>query len=271
MSHAAGTSTTYEVRVAGHLDDHWSTWLEDLTLVRHDDGTTLLTGTHADQSQLHGLLARIRDLGAPLLSLTTVDSPAGGAETPDRPHHAFAGLVSTERLTLRPATGGDAEATWTYRRLPSVARWSALLAEDLETYRSAFAEPERLATTVIVERDGHVVGDLMLRLEDAPAQAEVAVRARYAQAEIGWVLDPDRTGHECATEAVRALLTYCFTRHSVHRVVASCFLADETSWQLMECLGMRREGHAAGGSLHRTGQWLDTVTYAVLATEWQPG
>lgn len=63
------SSTAYEVRVGGHLDDHWATWLGDLTLVRHDDGTTALPGHLADQSQLHGLLARIRDLGAPLLSL----------------------------------------------------------------------------------------------------------------------------------------------------------------------------------------------------------
>jgi hypothetical protein len=33
---------------------------------------------------------------------------------------------------------------------------------------------------------------------------------------------------------------------------------------------MRREGHAVTESLHRSGQWLDTVTYALLANEW-PG
>jgi hypothetical protein len=70
------TSTTYEVRVSGHLDDHWATWLSDLTLIRHDDGTTVLTGSLSDQAQLHGLLARIRDLGVPLLSLSRLDHPA---------------------------------------------------------------------------------------------------------------------------------------------------------------------------------------------------
>ena len=67
-------TTTYEVRVAGHLDDHWATWLDDFTLTRDDDGTTLLTGPVTDQAQLHGLLARVRDLGVPLLSLRTVDA-----------------------------------------------------------------------------------------------------------------------------------------------------------------------------------------------------
>lgn len=77
MSGSAATRT-YEVRVAGHLDDHWATWFDDLTLVRDDDGSTVLTVPVADQSQLHGLLARIRDLGAVLLSLRALDSPASG-------------------------------------------------------------------------------------------------------------------------------------------------------------------------------------------------
>jgi hypothetical protein len=68
---APAAPTTYEVRVAGHLDDHWTTWLDGLTLVRHDDGTSVLTVPLADQAQLHGLIARIRDLGVPLLSLST--------------------------------------------------------------------------------------------------------------------------------------------------------------------------------------------------------
>ena len=76
---ATGTAT-YEIRVAGHLDDHWAAALGDLTLVRQDDGTTSLTGAVADQAQLHGVLARIRDLGAPLLTLSTLEC-AGTAAT----------------------------------------------------------------------------------------------------------------------------------------------------------------------------------------------
>jgi hypothetical protein len=67
-------TATYEIRVAGHLDDHWAATLDDLTLARLDDGTTSMTGPIIDQAQLHGLLARIRDLGVPLLTLRTLDS-----------------------------------------------------------------------------------------------------------------------------------------------------------------------------------------------------
>jgi RimJ/RimL family protein N-acetyltransferase len=258
MSHPATTAatpstTTYEVRVTGHLDDHWATWLDQSTLVRQDDGTTVLTGSLSDQAQLHGVLARIRDLGAPLVSLSTLDSPAPTAPTApmlSRP-------LFTDRLTLRPAGEGDTAATWRYRRLASVAEWLTELPTDLETYRTTFANPERLSATVIVECGGHVVGDLMLRVE-------------AVQAELDWVLDPAQTGRGLATEAVGALLTYCFTERGVRRVVADCFLDNERSWRLMERLGMRREGHAVAESLHRSGQWLDTVSYAMLASEWSP-
>ncbi len=81
---------TYQLRVAGHLDDRWSAWFgDDLTIVRYDDGTCTLTGPVADQAQLHGILARLRDLGATLLSVRTLDGDDdlfahGHASTTDR-------------------------------------------------------------------------------------------------------------------------------------------------------------------------------------------
>jgi hypothetical protein len=68
-------TATYEIRVAGHLDDHWAAMFGDLTLVRLPDGTTSLTGLVVDQAQLHGLLTRIRDIGVPLLMVRTVAGP----------------------------------------------------------------------------------------------------------------------------------------------------------------------------------------------------
>jgi GTPase len=62
----------YALRIEGHLDEHWSTWFGGLTLVREDDGTTTLRGVVTDQAELHGLLAKVRDLGATLISVTTV-------------------------------------------------------------------------------------------------------------------------------------------------------------------------------------------------------
>jgi RimJ/RimL family protein N-acetyltransferase len=258
--------TTYSIRVDGHLDDHWSVWLSGLGISRDGDGTTTLTAPVADQAQLHGLLSGIRDIGARLLELRTVD--AEGA----RP--ALEHPLRTDRLTLRPARVEDADATWTYRQLDPVNEWLTGCPADIDGYRELFTDPIRLASTVVVQLghhpDAEVIGDLMLRREDAWAQLEVATRARGAQAELGWVLDPSHTGHGYATEAVRELLRHCLADLGLHRVTAGCFLANDASWRLMERVGMRRETHAVRESLHRSGRWLDTVAYAVLADEWTP-
>jgi hypothetical protein len=78
----ASGALTYEFRVEGHLDDHWSAWLGDLTITRHHDGTSTLTGPVADQAQLHGVLARLRDIGATLLSLNAMEDSAPRGVTP---------------------------------------------------------------------------------------------------------------------------------------------------------------------------------------------
>jgi hypothetical protein len=62
-------STTYEFRVEGHLDCHWSTLLGGVSLRHEADGTSTLTGPVLDQAALYGVLAALRDIGAPLLSV----------------------------------------------------------------------------------------------------------------------------------------------------------------------------------------------------------
>ena len=265
-------STGYEFRVEGHLDEHWTRVLDGFSLKHAPDGTTTLTGSVLDQAQLHGHLARIRDLGAVLLSLRALPDDA-----PDSVEMvAVAGPLSrvdwprpTDRLELRPASSQDAEATWRFRRLESVSRWLTVAPADLESYRAVFERPARLATTLVVELDGRVVGDLMLRVEDAWAQREVVEQGRGVQAELGWVVDPGFTGHGYATEAVCELMRICFEELGLRRVTAICFADNEASWRLMERLGMRRELHAVADALHRSGEWLDTYGYALLQSEWR--
>jgi hypothetical protein len=61
--------TAYRLRVEGHLGDHWGSYFDGFTTTHESDGTTTLTGEVEDQAQLHGLLARVRDLGVTLLSV----------------------------------------------------------------------------------------------------------------------------------------------------------------------------------------------------------
>lgn len=69
--HDVTQQTLYEIRIKGHLGPQWKHWFDGLTITLEDDGNTLLRGTVADQSALHGILRRIRDTGMPLLSVNS--------------------------------------------------------------------------------------------------------------------------------------------------------------------------------------------------------
>jgi len=77
--------TTYVIRVDGHLDDHWSTWLGEPDMTREDDGTTTITASIADQAQLHGVLAGLRDIGAIITELRTTNSRQSTNGSPAAP------------------------------------------------------------------------------------------------------------------------------------------------------------------------------------------
>ena len=63
----------YEIRIQGVLDQCWSSWFDGLQLTSQPGGVTVLTGPVADQAALHGLLAKVRDLGLPLLEVRRLD------------------------------------------------------------------------------------------------------------------------------------------------------------------------------------------------------
>ncbi|MDR6414969.1 hypothetical protein [Pseudarthrobacter sulfonivorans] len=64
--------TQYEIRIGGHLDQHWSAWFDGLALTHESDGTTRLRGFVADQAALYGVLTKVRDLGVVLISVEAV-------------------------------------------------------------------------------------------------------------------------------------------------------------------------------------------------------
>ena len=71
----------YEIRLRGRLDPRWATWFDGMALTTAADGTTALRGPVTDQAALHGLLQKVRDLGLPLLSVTSLDADQPRATT----------------------------------------------------------------------------------------------------------------------------------------------------------------------------------------------
>ena len=58
-----------EIRVKGRIDEDWTEWFEGFSIMYTEQDETLLSGEVVDQSELYGLLAKLRDLGLDLISV----------------------------------------------------------------------------------------------------------------------------------------------------------------------------------------------------------
>lgn len=63
----------YVIRVKYHLDLLWEQWFEGMTIEHTEDGQTILSGAVVDQSALHGLLEKVRNLNLTLISVQKID------------------------------------------------------------------------------------------------------------------------------------------------------------------------------------------------------
>lgn len=72
----------YQLRIVGHLDTSWTDWFEGMVVTQENDGTTSLCGPVVDQAALHGLLAKVRDIGATLIAVNFLEDPSPQNKTP---------------------------------------------------------------------------------------------------------------------------------------------------------------------------------------------
>lgn len=73
LDHKADQPQIYQIRLKGHLGEHWQDWSTGLALSLEDNGETVLTGPLADQAALYGLLRKVRDIGLPLISVNCIE------------------------------------------------------------------------------------------------------------------------------------------------------------------------------------------------------
>lgn len=62
-----------EIRIKGQIDEERSDWFDGLNITPGGPGETIVNGRVIDQTALHGLLAKIRDLGLVLISIHVTD------------------------------------------------------------------------------------------------------------------------------------------------------------------------------------------------------
>lgn len=69
-----GTSLIYEIKIQGHLDIKWLEWFYGMSITHERDGTTTLYGPLPDQTVLHSVLGRIKDMNLQLISVNHIVS-----------------------------------------------------------------------------------------------------------------------------------------------------------------------------------------------------
>ncbi|GAA3769215.1 GNAT family protein [Plantactinospora mayteni] len=176
--------------------------------------------------------------------------------------------VRTQRLLLRPLTAADVDALLAYRSRPDVCRYVPFepMTRDVITERLATLwantdltdEGQALALGIEVAETGQLVGDVVLFWHSR----------EHRGGEIGYVLNPDFSGHGYATEAARALLHLGFDHLGLHRITARIEERNEPSAKVARRLGMRQEARLVHNERFK-GEWSTELGFAMLADEWQ--
>jgi RimJ/RimL family protein N-acetyltransferase len=104
---------------------------------------------------------------------------------------------------------------------------------------------------------GKVIGNISFKMNDETQR----------QAEIGFHFNRKFHGMGYGKEAVIGLIDYLWGL-GAYRIWAVADTRNESSWKMMEKLGMRREGHMVHNCFIK-GEWCDEYLYALLEKDWR--
>jgi ribosomal-protein-alanine N-acetyltransferase len=175
-------------------------------------------------------------------------------------------ILNTPRLLLRPWTEDDADDLFAAFSDPEAMRyWDGPPKRSVEEVKqyirgSRMAHPDTHAGWAVVLKDtGRAVGFVNYHHRDV----------LNCRLEIGYILSRSFWRKGLMTEAVSALLNYCFDHLLVHRVEATTDPENVASRQFLEGLGFRFEGGPMRGRLRTSdGRSLDALMFGLLAPEW---
>ena len=178
--------------------------------------------------------------------------------------------IKTDHLILRPFEKSDLDEVLSYYSLPEVQRYLEWKARDDGEAKTAFdnmrkqtrlTRPGDILTFAIVRKsDAKVIGHTSLKWTDATAN----------QGELRFAVGPAFRRKGYGGEAVKAMITYAFGQHKMHRIFARTAGGNEASARLLKSLGMRLEAHYREHALFQ-GEWDEELHFAILDREWQRG
>lgn len=174
--------------------------------------------------------------------------------------------LTTDRLTLRPFVLDDA---WDVERLAGMREIADTTLNIPHPYPIGAAtawiqahvgawEDGNSATFAIVEtKTGKLVGAISL-----------TIKREHRRAELGYWISSDRWNNGYATESSRRILDFGFEALGLHRIEARHFLRNPASGQVMQKLGMQKEGVERDWAI-KWDRYETLVVYSILEPEWQ--
>jgi len=96
----------------------------------------------------------------------------------------------------------------------------------------------------------------------------VAIEQKHQRGEFGYWVGKPFWGRGFCTEAVGALVAYCFDTLGLYRIHARHLAINPASGRVMEKIGMKREG-CLREHITKDGQLHDLVEYGILRSEYQ--
>lgn len=172
--------------------------------------------------------------------------------------------LTTKRLNLRPISARDKAAIFKYRSDNEANKFQSWIPEtpnDIDLFFSKLSTkpnlPDSWFQMVIREnKTDQIIGDLGMHFSNDLTQTEV-----------GCTLNKIYHGKGFATEALTIIVDFLFNKLNKHRVFASVDPQNESSINLLERLGFRKEAHFVE-SFNANGKWKDDAIYAILKREW---
>jgi RimJ/RimL family protein N-acetyltransferase len=176
--------------------------------------------------------------------------------------------ITTPRLVLRRLAAADwkdlvefhsDEELFQYEDNGPVGEKEVLAWLDADRYVKLTTPNTAFCLAIQLQPEGKVMGNVYLHSTDGfQSQADVRICvSRKCQ----------RQGF--ATEALKAILNFCFDGIGLHRVSTWCDSRNIAACRVAEKTGMRREGELIKAR-YMNAEWVSTVLYAILNEEYGP-
>lgn len=171
-------------------------------------------------------------------------------------------IIKSDRLILRNLSETDLDFIYVLESNPLVYLYD----ENEEPSKEHIYEKYcKRITSMIQNKDKYFVFLIALLPEEIPV-GEIHIQLNWEEIcewEIGYKLHPDYWGNGYASEAAKLMLKFLFESLNAHKVVGFCNANNKKSANLMERIGMKRDGILREGKLLRK-EWCDEFVYSIL-------